>query len=632
MSNDDSKAFRVALVNMPFANLALPSIALTQLKSVLESTFGSHISIEIFYLNHDFVRYLDLDFYAFLSDSMDSLNSGLGDWFFRHTAFPELPDNSEKYFNRYFPRYYPGTQQLRELLLQKRHGVDRFMEELIAKYSLDQADLIGFTSMFMQNTASFSMAKKLKRRNPALITIMGGANCEFPMGGVIAREVKDIDYVFSGPALKSFPQFVSLCMSREMWKASSIPGVFHHGMPMPETATPITVGEELTIDAHVELDYTSFISRMGEYFTDRKISPTLTLETSRGCWWGQRAHCTFCGLNSASMTYRAMKPNLAIDLFNSLFQYSGTVVHLMAVDNILPKQYVAEVLPKLNTPSNMDIFYEVKADLSEEEIATLARARVKHIQPGIEALATSTLKLMRKGTTAYQNVRFLKLCALYGLEPNWNLLVGFPGEGDDVYRRYIKVIPLLLHLFPPAGAFPVRFDRFSPYFNQPAQYGLDLRPLDFYPLIYPFKKEALENLAYYFMDQNTESNEPQYFTTMVEWIDKLRVVVNQWLAAWKDRPNPPRLFLHQNDAVYDSRSGSVVEHRVGEIGKLLLEHLEKPVRQADLQNVLPEIDVQKEIAKLQEKDLLFVEDDRLLSLVLDPNHKNRASIADLDRS
>jgi magnesium-protoporphyrin IX monomethyl ester (oxidative) cyclase len=122
----------------------------------------------------------------------------------------------------------------------------------------------------------------------------------------------------------------------------------------------------------------------------------------------------------------------------------------------------------------MAIFYEVKADLSESDLAVLADSGVKFVQPGIESLATSTLKLMKKGTTAFQNLRLLKLCSTYGIHPLWNLLVGFPGEGEDVYRRYVDLLPLIVHLQPPTGVYPVRFDRFSPYYNQRQSYGLDL--------------------------------------------------------------------------------------------------------------------------------------------------------------
>ena len=34
--------------------------------------------------------------------------------------------------------------------------------------------------------------------------------------------------------------------------------------------------------------------------------PTVLIETSRGCWWGDRdRHFMFCGLNGATMAYRS---------------------------------------------------------------------------------------------------------------------------------------------------------------------------------------------------------------------------------------------------------------------------------------------------------------------------------------
>jgi len=45
--------FRVALINMPFANLIMPSLALTQLKSILEEHFKDQIRIDVYYLNQN---------------------------------------------------------------------------------------------------------------------------------------------------------------------------------------------------------------------------------------------------------------------------------------------------------------------------------------------------------------------------------------------------------------------------------------------------------------------------------------------------------------------------------------------------------------------------------------------------
>lgn len=612
--------YRIALVNMPFANLAMPSIALTQLKAVVESEFTDAVSVEIHYLSHDFGNYLGLDLYDLITDSNDSQNSGLGDWFFRQTAFPDVANNAGVYLSRYFPFHTEEMNTLKSRILEKRRGVDALLDELIKKYSLEQAQLVGFTSMFMQSAAVFSMARKLKQLESKPIIIMGGANCESPMGQIIVKHVEPIDFVFSGPALKNFPQFVRLCLDDQLSKASSIKGVFtkknyffHSG--------PDAIGEELSIDVPIELDYGPFLETLEKNFPGNEIEAILPFETSRGCWWGERAHCTFCGLNGMSMAYRAMSPELAIKQFDSLFKFAPKVSRLEAVDNILPKSYLQEVLPYVNTPENMSIFYEVKADLSESDVQVLAKARVKSIQPGIESLATSTLKLMKKGTSAFRNLCLLKFCSTYGIEPAWNLLVGFPGEGEEVYRKYLDDLPLLVHLPPPTGVYPVRFDRYSPYFVKSEEYGLDLHPLDYYSMIYPFPQDSLDNLAYYFADFHLDA---EYAQTMSKWIGRVKEKIDGWVEAWKnDEQSVPKLVFAGNGGqpkIHDSRSGEVIEYQISEVSARILNLLsEKPKRIGDVAAEFESVaafDAAGELAVLKEKGLLFQEDNRYLSLVL----------------
>jgi ribosomal peptide maturation radical SAM protein 1 len=510
------------------------------------------------------------------------------------------------------------------MIAEKRPTLGAYLDELITKYELDKAQIVGLTSMFMQNVANFALAKRLKERNPGVITVIGGANCEFPMGRVIAERIEHIDFVFSGPALKSFPQFVQYCLDGDVSKCRSIRGVMSKGSPLPASATDI-VGEELSIDTPIELGYEDFLSRFDEYFANTDLKPILPFETSRGCWWGQRSHCTFCGLNGATMAYRAMKPELAIEQFKTLFQYSGKVSMLESVDNILPKNYFKDVLPLIETPSNMRIFYEVKADMKEEDFVVLAKAKVNRIQPGIESLATSTLKLMKKGTTALQNINFLKMCVMYGIKPAWNLLVGFPGEGADVYRRYLDFLPSLTHLDPPTGVYTVRFDRFSPYHKQAGSYGLDLSPMDFYSFIYPFDESTMQDFAYYFTDRNLLA---EYFISAVKWLGKLQAAVKQWHERWEDsnRSLPPRLeFENDSDVIYDSRSGSAVQYRVEPSVKALLNYLSKPTRIDEIAKVFsPEYgpDLSNHIDFIKRKGLVFMEEDRIISLVLNGKGRN----------
>ncbi len=482
--------------------------------------------------------------------------------------------------------------------------------------------------MFAQNMACFAFARRIKERNPTTTIVIGGANCEMPMGQEIVQQVKDIDFVFSGPGLETFPRFVSYYLHQEKERCHTIDGVFsrlncreytvHEESPAVVPLQSIQpFGKETHIDTRIELNYDDFLNTYERNFPDKEVEPVLTFETSRGCWWGERSHCTFCGLNGSLMNYRAMGPEKAIELIRSLFKYAPRCSSLESVDNILPRSYIKTVLPFLKPPPPLSISYEVKASLSEEDVQTLAKARVHFIQPGVEALATSTLKLMGKGITVFQNLLLLKHCVVHDVFPVWNLLVGFPGEDEDVYKKYIHDIPLLTHLPPPNGVFPVRFDRYSPYFSQQEAYQLKLRPSDFYTFVYPFSEGALTNIAYYFTDHNFGAT---YAATMARWLGPMRKQFHLWDTLWYecDQRCLPKLFFKEKDLIYDSRSGDVREHHINDQGLQILEIFKTPTRMGDLSAKLPHIsaaDLQDECSHLQEMGLLFQEGDKRMSLV-----------------
>lgn len=689
--------YKISLIDMPFASAKLPSIALTQLKSVLETELGERVTVDICYINHDFVRYLG-SFYGQIVDSLDHLHTGLGDWLFRPCAFPGIANNADDYFRRCYPRRTAEVQQLKEKALDVQEGLDDFLSIMIDKYQLAQANLVGLTSMFIQNMASFAMARKIKALAPEIVTVMGGANCEYPMGGVIIKHVPYLDFAFSGPGLKSFTRFVTYLLDGVPEKCHDINGVISrsnlerferqnnanivlaedlvtsgaifpsnvvhlvasasqpvlvggaaaavaeagphghehtnghdhangHGAEYANGATqhraPLQlVGEELDINYPLNLDYDSYLDSFGQNVTDEGMKPALAFETSRGCWWGERSHCTFCGLNDLTLGYRFMKPERAIAQFEQLFTYADRVSHLEGLDVIVPRSYMKDVLPHLATPSTMTIFYEAKSSISEEDIKTLAKARVKIIQPGVESLATSTLKLMRKGSTAFQNITLLKNCALYDVYPTWNMLVGFPGELEEVYQKYMVDLPLLVHLPPPSGVHQVRFDRFSPYFNDPKSYGLELVPMDHYSLIYPFPQAEIENLAYFFKDKNYDA---EYFTHLVRWISKVRQLVDAWRDRWPFS-NPAaraQLYSKQQDGglfIHDTRSGSLVEYAIQPVTWRILQEFEKPTTAdrvaAHLSKEFPDLNMAQEMALIKAKGLVFEEENKYINLVM----------------
>jgi len=608
---------KIALITMPAQELERPSLSLTQLKARVREAHGDRAEVSIAYLNHDFARFMAgaggaTGAYATLCANQ---HTGLPDWLFRSEAWPELPDNADRYFARYYPGHAPAALELRTAMLGCRARLGEFLDAAIETHALDRADVVGFTSMFAQNVASFALARRLKQRNPGVTIVMGGANCESPMGQELVRNVPAVDYVFSGPALLSFPEFVGHLLEGRRERCATIPGVVGRDTPAEAAAHPI--GAELPIDEPVALDYADYFASVARNFPAGEVRPVILFETSRGCWWGERSHCTFCGLNGATMSYRSMRPDGAVALINSLFErYRDRSAVFFSVDNILPQAYVSEVLPRLRTPQGATIFYEVKANLGERELSALAAAGVRQIQPGIEALSTSTLKLMRKGSTAFVNLRLLLGCVRHGIEPVWNLLVGFPGEGEEVYRMYVEQLGRLVHLWPPQGVAQVRYDRYSPYHQRPQEWGLKLRRFDFYPLIYPFSEESLEQMAYFFMDENYEA---PYLQALSPWMGKLWQAVQHWRSRWQGRDGalPPALVLQREGAaerVIDTRSGRRVERDVSGLKARLLEALDRPRLQSDLESLLG-VECASELAELDEWGLIWREDGRALSLV-----------------
>jgi ribosomal peptide maturation radical SAM protein 1 len=155
------------------------------------------------------------------------------------------------------------------------------------------------------------------------------------------------------------------------------------------------------------------------------------------------------------------------------------------------------------------LFYETKANLRKDQVGLLRESGVTAIQPGIESFSTSILRLMRKGTSAAQNIQLLKWCSEAGIEACWNLLYGFPGEDPAEYLSMVSVIESISHLEPPRGFGPIRLDRFSPNFTSAAEFGFtNVRPDRSYGLIYDLSDEQLVNLAYYFEHDYADERDP----------------------------------------------------------------------------------------------------------------------------
>jgi ribosomal peptide maturation radical SAM protein 1 len=277
----------------------------------------------------------------------------------------------------------------------------------------------------------------------------------------------------------------------------------------------------------------------------------VTMESSRGCWWGEKHHCTFCGLNAEGMAFRRKHADQVAEEIKALTSAWDVKSFFMA-DNIMPMSYLNDLLPTLaqwERPPRL--FYEVKSNLREDQLTTMARGGIHRIQPGIESFSSNVLRLMRKGVSAMQNLALLRLCRSAGITVAWNYLYGFPGESLEDYRDVISLVPAIEHFDPPSGCVAVIIDRFSPYFDTPEQFGIgEISPRECYLGLYP-QTAPLQDIAFHFGGG--------YSTPLLAdetMLGKLRAAVELWRAQWTPKRPPVLMAIDKGSggiAVADTR-------------------------------------------------------------------------------
>jgi ribosomal peptide maturation radical SAM protein 1 len=339
-------------------------------------------------------------------------------------------------------------------------------------------DIVGFTATYFQTQASVALARRIKQLAPRTIVILGGASATDAMGAAILKAFPVVDLVCHTEAEEIIEAIVRSLRGEPGFSLDAIGGISYRSAdgglvdrssaeaPWPHLDdVPLPDFDDYFEDAH------AFTQRVEQRIA---LPLELPVETSRGCWWGEKSHCTFCGLNSNRMRFRGKSPEAAAETILALYR-RYRCPHFFAVDTIIDYRYFGSFCRTLKEADEpLHLSYEVKANLKKSDIKALASAGVTWVQPGFESLSTRVLQsLMKKGTTALQNVQTLKWLAEHGILVRWNLFPAYPGDRVSDYEHVPQWLRLLRHL-PAPDYNRLQVQRFSPQHTHPEANGIKI--------------------------------------------------------------------------------------------------------------------------------------------------------------
>ena len=621
---------------MPFADLDQPSLGVSLLQALARA---GGFSSQVRYYTFPLAERIGADFYR---HSHRYFGSALlaGDWLFAESLFGssappveefvrgalalhrELDDpeaDLRRFAGKRFVHYL--EESIMPRLLAARPECSKLVSEAAREILAAAPRVAAFTAGSQQLCAALAVARRLKEVPGGPVVLFGGASCFGEMGLQILKSFPWVDYVCTGEGDQVFPTFLEQLLHKG--DPAPLPGILAQG------ATELTLPPLTTnLDALPFPDFRDYFEQLGaspvrEDVVDEVVLP---METSRGCWWGQRRQCGFCGNHPQMQTFRSKCAERVVEEVAHLVQ-TYQPRRLALADDILDYRYFRTLFPRLAAGGRPTPFFcESKVNLMRAQLKQLRAAGCDVVQFGIESLSDRLLELLPKGCTTRHAIQTLRWAHELGMSASWNLLYGIAGELPEDYEAMAALLPLLAHLPPPLGCVRVAIKRFSPYHQQPRRFGLSrLRPTAVYTHVFPLTPEEIEGLSYYFDCDYTAGNPLGY-------MGPVRHAVGAWIAQWSGAAHErPQLDMYRVGRsallVTDTRPCAVQQaHRLEGVGAEVYARCDRARSVCSLVQELAglagEEDIREALAALVADRLMWQGGDRFLALAVFRNRED----------
>jgi ribosomal peptide maturation radical SAM protein 1 len=492
---------------------------------------------------------LDFDLYDTIADRAPYT---LGELSYVPLLYPERRDVCRERAEQWIREHLDGDYAEHAPAIVERIETVLATRLLELADELAEYDVVGLTTSFGQLFANLALARAIEERSRDTIVVLGGSTVSGPVGPSLVKEYGFVHYVVQGEG--EMPLAALLARIDAGASTGDLRGVVSRksALVRPKGAPFWEVDDldELPLPDYEE--YASLAEGCG-------VSWLLPIEGSRGCWWDRtkraqnpRSTCYFCNLNVQWGGYREKSVARVVEEMSTLSDRYHTL-RVAFVDNVLRSSGVLDLARDIaRCGKDFDFFYEMRAHVRPRELLALRQAGLTEVQFGIEALSTSMLRRIGKGTTLIQNLQAMRSCHELGIKNGANLIFGFPGTTADEIEETRE------HLLSDAFSYqPLSFSRFqlgieSTVDTLRSEFGVSaVRNLDLFRGAVP--DDVYERVELF--DLDFELNEPSQDWTPVFEAGK------RWTEFHASRTSPALYYRDGGSfvVVVDERSGDYFE-------------------------------------------------------------------------
>jgi radical SAM superfamily enzyme YgiQ (UPF0313 family) len=303
--------------------------------------------------------------------------------------------------------------------------IEKFISETIST----KCNIIGFSAY--QNNIKFilKLAYEIKKRNPNVKIVIGGPSCSIEEERCMF-EKQFIDFIIIGEGEKTLLELIRKLNKKEkLNKLSILPGL----MVYPFKKELFI--ERKPLDKKEMKFYRNDINIVKNY-NDPPVAPIFM---SKGCI----CKCTFCNDRKLMGPYRIRPAEQVVEeikyyIKNGINRLSFS--DLLMNGNIVELEKFCDIVIKEEIRIHWTSNFLASENLTYKVLSKIKKAGCDNLIIGIESASNKVLKDMKKPIKVENCKRILKDCKKLNIGTWVNLIVGYPTESQEDFRKTIKFI------------------------------------------------------------------------------------------------------------------------------------------------------------------------------------------------